>query len=118
MYQQIWNGQRNKILSAVESLTGHCYLLADPFDDESPELVSEFLEALYGEGLRQFRAELRREVNMDYISEMWYRMSRLRYWLPLYKENGEVPTIEEMRNYIHGKPSGLCRIPRKKPDWV
>lgn len=57
-HQQIWNGERNKILSAVEMLTGHCYLLADPCDEESPELVSDFLSALYDEGLRKYRASL------------------------------------------------------------
>ena len=59
MYQRIWTGERNKILSAVESLTGHCYLLADPCDEESPELVSDFLSALYDDGLRKYRASLK-----------------------------------------------------------
>ena len=58
MYQRIWDGERNKILSAIESLTGHCYLLADPCDEESPELVSDFLSALYDEGLRRYRMNL------------------------------------------------------------
>lgn len=58
MYYPVWAEQRNKILSAVESLTGHCYLLADPTDEESPELVSDFLVALCDEGLRKYRTSL------------------------------------------------------------
>ena len=48
-----------KIWSAVESMTGHCYLLADPNDDESPDLAEGFIDALCEEGLRTYRASLR-----------------------------------------------------------
>lgn len=100
------------ILSSVEAITGHRYLMlgGDPCDLDDVDLVDEFMEALFNEGLKEFRYAITVEEEADYLPDMAYRMGQLRYYLA--HTMGNRPSFEKMREYLHtGK--GLRR-PRKQ----